>query len=215
MHKIIKIVCLFSLLFMMSAGITYAADASDYRLAPNDVLMIDLWGYDPPQEKQYLVRKDGKVSFPAAGEQQAAGLTVPELTANITAALSRYMIDPKVSVNVVKYHTTRVYVFGEVNKPGMYEIERQHNLLDAIGMAAGYNKDAAKKKIFILHKDSQDKPIVANLLQLLRKGDMSQNYALNDGDVVYLTSNGRIDFARDILPWISGVYQVHEATNDN
>ena len=133
------------------------------------------------------------------------------MTQALTTGLSKYLIDPKVTVNIVKYRTTRVYVMGAVLKPGMFEIERQHNLLDAIGLAGGYTKDAAKKKVFIIHKDQKEEPIKANLWNLLNKGDMTQNYALNEGDVVYLTSNNRIDFAKDILPFLAGTYYIEQA----
>lgn len=44
---------------------------------------------------------------------------------------------------------------------------------------------------------------------------MSQNVELADGDVVFLSDNGRIDFAKDILPWVSATYQIHEMQDDN
>jgi len=117
-------------------------------------------------------------------------------------------------VNVAKFRTTRVYVLGEVNKPGMYELEKQHNLLDAIGMAGSYTKRTAKKEIFIIRKKNGKKPQKVNLLKLLKNGDISQNVALNEGDVVYLTSNGKINFATDILPWFSAVYQADRLGKD-
>lgn len=191
-----------------------AAHAAEYRLQPGDVLGIDVWGYDEfikngtNSSAGIMIRPDGKLAFSVAGELQASGLTAAELTGLITEKLAGYMIAPKVSINIIKFHTTRIYVLGEVNKPGLYEIDKQHNLLDAIGMASGYTKEAAKKNIFIIRKG--DGPLKANLFQLLKKGDVTQNFALEDGDVVYLSSNGRIDFAKDIMPWITAGYYVHD-----
>lgn len=187
-----------------------SAKAEEYRVAPGDVLDISVWGIDELQAKEIIVRPDGKLAFPLAGEIQVAGLTPVDLTSTITTKLSDYVVDPKVTVNILKYHTTRIYVLGEIAKPGLYELEKQHNVLDALGAAGSYTRDAAKKKIFIIRKGSADKPERINLLNLLEKGDMTQNYALNDGDVVYLSKNGRIDFAKDILPWISALYQINE-----
>lgn len=189
--------------------------AEEYRFQSGDVLAIDIWGHDEFRSKDtgdasIIIRPDGKLSFPLAGEFKAAGLTTVELTDVITAAVSQYVIDPKVTVNVVKFHTTRIYVLGEVNRPGLYEIDKQHNLLDAIGMANGYTKDAAKRNIFIIHKGKKNEMVKANLLTLLKNGDMTQNYRLEDGDVVYLSGNGRIDFARDIMPWVSAGYYIHD-----
>lgn len=207
-----KIINTFLIIFTLIAIIlpTSSAFAQDYRLGAGDVLNISVWGYEELQLLELIVRPDGKIAFPLVGEVLVDGKSTAELTASLTTGLSEYVKDPKVTVNVHKFRTTRVYVLGQVQKPGLYEIEKQHNLLDAIGMAGGYTKDAAKKKIQIIRKDNTGKPIKANLVNLLSKGDMTQNYVLHNGDVVFLSDNGRIDFAKDILPWVSAAYQVTE-----
>lgn len=196
--------------FVMIIMLVCPVFAEDYKLGPGDVLTINVWGYENLEVKELAVRPDGKISFPMAGDIQAQGKSVVEVTEELTTSLGKYLKDPQVAVNVLKFRTIRVYVLGNVNKPGMYEIEKQHNLLDAIGMAEGYTDKAAKKKIFIIHKDTTNKMTSANLLNLLNKGDMSQNYSLADGDVVYLANNGKIDFAKDILPFVSAAYQVND-----
>jgi polysaccharide export outer membrane protein len=211
MKKVTGIIIAFLLL---ASTLSSEALAEDYRLSTGDVLSISVWGYDDLQAQEYIVRTDGKIQYPLAGDIQVAGVSPVELNKNLTLVLSDYINNPKVTVNVVKFHTTRIYVLGEVASPGMYEIEKQHNLLDAIGMAGSYTKNAAKKNVFIIRKDQTGKPLKANLLNLIRQGDMTQNYALNEGDVVYLTSNGRISFAADILPWISATYQLNRMNND-
>lgn len=129
--------------------------AKEYQLGAGDVLTIGVWGVPDLQAKEYVVRPDGKVAFPLVGEIQAAGVTTEALTTTMTTSLSEYVKNPKVTVNVTKFHTTRVYVLGMVTKPGLYELEKQHNLLDAIGMAGSYTKEAAKKKVVIIRKDQQ------------------------------------------------------------
>jgi len=181
-----------------------------YRLGPGDVLAINVWGFDELEQKELIIRPDGKIAFPLVGELAAAGLTPEELAETLTKGLSLYIKEPLVTVNVAKFRTTRVYVLGEVTKPGMYGIDREHRLLDAIGAAGGYTKYAAKRKVSIIRQNNIDQPIRVNLLDLLTKGDISQNHVLQEGDVVYLTKNNRIDFAKDILPWISAAYQIHE-----
>jgi len=192
---------------------------SEYVLAPGDILSIEVWGFDEFKPKDtatagIAVRPDGKISFPLLGEISASGKTVQALTDTITRGVSEYIHNPKVTVNILKFHTTRVYVLGEVVRPGMFEIERQHNLLDAIGIAGGHTKNAAKKNVFIIRRGQSMAPIKANYDTLLKKGDLSQNYVLSDGDVVYLTDNGRIDFAKDILPLISAAYYLNDISNN-
>jgi polysaccharide export outer membrane protein len=188
--------------------------AEEYRLGPGDVLTIGVWGYEELQVKEVAVRPDGKLAFPLVGEVQAAGISTGQLTDILTKGLSDYVKDPKVSINIFKLRTTRVYVLGEVAKPGMYELEKQHNLLDALGAAGSYTQNAAKRKVYIIHKDQTSSPIKVNLMNIWEKGDMSQNHALADGDVVYLSGNGKVSFASDILPWISATYQVTRMNKD-
>lgn len=214
MKKKSGIVFLASALLMIFA--IFPVTAQEYQLAPGDVLEISVWGYEDLHVKEIAVRPDGRIAFPLAGEVQAAGLSPAALNQAITGLLSNYVKNPMVTVNIMKYGTTRVYVLGEVAKPGMYELEKQHNLLDAIGAAGSYTQYAAKKKIYVIRKEQEavSTKLKVNLLKLLEKGDMSQNIALNDGDIVYLTSSGKLDFARDILPWISAAYYTDRIEND-
>ncbi|CUH94479.1 hypothetical protein P22_0545 [Propionispora sp. 2/2-37] len=206
MKALSSILSLFLFFFFAVSGLA-GAQEQEYLIAPGDVLSIRVWGMDELGVEKVVVRPDGKIAVPLVGELSVSGSSSAVVVANITAALSNYVKNPKVTMNIEEYHTTRVYVLGEVAKPGMYELTKQHNLLDAIGSAGSYTKDAAKRKVFIIRKDNQGgKPLEANLLQLMQKGDMTQNYALRDGDVVYLSKNRRIDIARDILPWVSSLY---------
>ncbi len=202
------IIMLVVVLFSVTIVSTNIAKAEEYHLGAGDVLTIGVWGYEDLQLKDVVVRPDGNIAFPIVGEIKVTGSSVAELTNVLTRSLADYVINPKVTVNIYKFHSTRVYVLGEVVKPGMYEIEKEHKILDAIGVAGGYTKNAAKKKVLLLRKDDREKPITVNLLNLLNNGDMSQNYTLGEGDVVYLTDSGKLNFATDILPWISATYQV-------
>ncbi|TCL70775.1 polysaccharide export outer membrane protein [Hydrogenispora ethanolica] len=183
-----------------------SAWADDYRLGPGDVITISVYGYPELQVEELSIGADGRIIFPLAGGLVATGLTTQELANQLTSSLALYVKNPHVTVNVSKFRTTRVYVLGEVSKPGMYEIEKQHNLLDAIGMAGGYTKFAVRSKVYVVRKGSSQYQEV-NLDSILKKGDMSQNIALNDGDVVFLTKSG-MSFVYDILPLINSAYNI-------
>lgn len=197
------LIVLFVSLFIWNSPIDNVEASEDYHLCPRDVLAISVWGIDELNITELTIRDDGKIAFPLAGEILVAGLSPGELMQVIMKALDGYINNPKVTVNVIRYHTTRIYVMGEVTRPGLYELEKQHNLLDAIAIAGGYTKDTAKRKVFVLSQGGNTAPIQVNLLQLLEKGDMTQNVSLKNGDVVYLTNNNRIDIARDIFPYIT------------
>ena len=198
---------------------TGTACAEEYYMRPGDELNIvvtqqqDL-GNSSTNQSPFVVRPDGNVSFPLVGEIHAEGMTVSQFTDVLQQGLSRYIVDPDVSVNISKLGRVRVYVFGEVRKPGAVELDKGHTVIDAIGAAQGFTRDTAKKKIFLIHQDQPKSLIPINLNNMLKTGDMSQNVTLREGDILYLTKNHRIDFARDIAPILSGFYMVTEAKDN-
>lgn len=194
---------------------TGTACAEEYYMRHGDELNIvvtqqqDL-GNSSTNQSPFVVRPDGNVSFPLVGEIHAEGMTVSQFTDVLQQGLARYIVDPDVSVNISKLGRVRVYVFGEVRKPGAVELEKGHTVIDAIGAAQGFTRDTAKKKIFLIHQDQPKSLIPINLNNMLKTGDMSQNVTLREGDILYLTKNHRIDFARDIAPIFSSIYMITE-----
>lgn len=202
------------LVLLMILSVGNCCWAEDYRLGPGDILDINVLGFDELKVSNLMVRSDGKIAYPIVGEVQASGLSPGELAEVIAQGITHYARDAQVTVNITKFRTTRIYVLGEVAKPGMYELEKGHSLLDALGAAGGYTKDALKRKVYIWRKDSNKEPQEINLVKLLKQGDMTQNCELYEGDVVFLTSSGRIDFSRDILPFFSIAYQISKFNDD-
>lgn len=186
-----------------------------YRLRQGDELTIDVvQQMDLGANKTFTIRPDGYVSFPMVGNIKADGMTVEEFTQSLINSLSTYIINPDVSVNVAKLGGVRVYVFGEINKPGAYTLTKSSTVIDAIGAAGSFNWDTAKKKIFLIHQNDPTKPIEINLNNILKTGDMSQNYVMREGDILYLTKNSKISFSRDIVPILTGAYMVSRIGKD-
>ena len=198
---------------------TGTACAEEYYMRPGDELNIvvtqqaDL-GNSKDNQTPFVVRPDGTVSFPLVGIIHAEGMTVSQFTDVLQQGLSQYIVNPDVSVNITKLGRMRVYVFGEVRKPGAVELEKGHTIIDAIGAAQGFTRDTAKKKIYLIHQDQPKSLIPINLNNMLKTGDMSQNLVMREGDILYLTKNHRIDFARDIAPIFSSIYMITEAKDN-
>ena len=194
-----------------------AAD-NDYIMCPGDQLQVVVYRHtdisSPLNSTPYIVRPDGKVTFPLIGDIDVTGKTVTEFTRQLEASLAEYLVRPQVSVNILKLGTTRVYVIGEVKKPGLYELEKSHRVLDALVKAEVFTEKAAKKKIFLIRKGAEE-PVLVNINNFLKKSDQSQNYVLNEGDCLYLTSNGKINIVRDIMPFVNGAYMISEIKKDN
>ena len=177
-----------------------AAAAEEYIMTPGDQLQIYVLGHPDlsstrsSSDSAYTVRPDGKLNFPLVGEIDVNGLTVFEFTNLLTKELSEYIINPKITVNVAKLGTTRVFVMGEVKKQGMHELTKSHRVLDALGAAGGFTQKSAKKDIYLVRNGVREADRVQklNILNYMKKGDMSQNLVLQEGDCLFLTSNHKL-----------------------
>lgn len=208
------------LMALLITGSSTALAAPEYIMSPGDKLMITVTGYDeyssnPTQpDSAFIVRPDGRVSFPLVGTIDTTDKTVNQFTEELRSKLAEYLVNPDVSVNIAQWGTTRVFVLGEVNKAGLYELTKSHRVLDAIGAANGFTKDAAKKKVYLIRDGDEKKTTQLNFNNYLTKGDAKQNVVLHEGDCLYLTSNGRFNFNTDILPFISAWYMFDRIKND-
>lgn len=177
------------------------AAAEEYIMSPGDQLQIYVLGHEDISTRRsntdvpYVVRPDGRLDFPLVGEIDTTGLTIYEFTNLLTKELAEYIIDPKVTVNIAKLGTTRVFVLGEVKKAGMHELTKSHRVLDALGAAGGFTQKAAKKNIYLIRNGDRDNVQRLNFNDYLRKGVISQNLVLNEGDCLYLTSNHKTSLA--------------------
>ena len=177
-----------------------AAAAEEYIMTPGDQLQIYVLGHPDisstraNSDSSYTVRPDGKLDFPLVGEIDINGLTVYEFTNLLTKELSEYIINPKITVNVAKLGTTRVFVLGEVKNQGMHELTKSHRVLDALGAAGGFTEKSAKKNIYLVRNGVREADRVQklNILNYMKKGDMSQNLVLQEGDCLFLTSNHKL-----------------------
>lgn len=189
-----------ALLLGAALTLTNVAAAEEYIMTPGDQLQIYVLGHPDISSTRgntdmaYIVRPDGKLNFPLVGEIDVNGLTVYEFTQLLKKELSEFIINPDITVNVFKLGTTRVFVMGEVSKQGMYELTKSHRVMDALGAAGGFTQKAAKKDIYLVRNAGKEGEKVQklNILNYMRKGDISQNVVLQEGDCLYLTSNHKI-----------------------
>ncbi|MCX6620763.1 MAG: SLBB domain-containing protein [Acidobacteria bacterium] len=97
-----------------------------------------------------VVRPDGRISLPLAGELEASGKTAVELQQEITARLSKFIVQPVANVMVKQVNSLKISVLGEVRKPDVYRIKHRVTVLDAIAMAGGFTDLARPNKVIVL-----------------------------------------------------------------
>lgn len=143
-----------------------------YRLSHGDRISVQVFG-EPELSSEYAVGSNGRLSFPLIGEVPVAGLTAIEVGSTLTLALrGDYLIDPKVTVTVVRYRP--VYINGQVKSPGAMVFEPGLTVRQAITLAGGMTDRASARKIFLISASAaqrNEKPQRVNLDQRLQPGD--------------------------------------------
>jgi polysaccharide export outer membrane protein len=156
----------------------------DYRLNPGDILSISVWREEDLQ-REVLVRPDGKFSFPLAGDIEARGNTVEEISALLTEKLARYIPDLVVSVSVLAINGNKVYVIGQVNRPGEINANPQVDVMQALSIAGGTNPFAQVNDISILRRTENGLESIPFRYGDIEKGKrLEQNIVLQAGDVI-------------------------------
>lgn len=181
-----KTVLMLAILLMAMTQVT--AIAGDYLLAPDDVIEINVWREPDLSRKQIQVSTEGNIVVPYLNLPiKAAGLTPQALAQKIGEEYvkAEILVNPRIDVTLMIKHKMQVWVFGQVQRPGVIPFLEGDNVASAIAEAGSYTPDARLEMAQITHRGA-DKPMVVDLKKLYRDGDQSQNYQLQEGDVIYV-----------------------------
>ena len=152
--KFFKAACLIAAMALVQAATSPAsAQESAYTLNPGDILRISVWR-EEELDREARVQPDGTVSFPLVGQIDAAGQTTGEVADTITDAIARYIPDAVVSVELLEALGNVVYVIGEVNRPGAYQISGATTVVQAISLAGGFTPFASTDDIRIVRNEN-------------------------------------------------------------
>ncbi len=157
---------------------------ADYKIGPQDILRIDVWK-ELEISRTAPVRPDGKISLPLLNDVQAAGLTPMQLAAVISEGLKKYITNPQVTVSVAEINSRRIYVTGEVLKPGAFPLLPNMTVLQALSSSGGFSQFARVKNIYVLRKEEgKDVKHQFNYRDVVSGKKPEQNILLEPGDVI-------------------------------
>ena len=156
-----------------------------YLLQPGDVLAISVWK-EPDLQAEILVRPDGGISFPLAGDILVKESTIQDLQAEITERLKKYIPDPVVTVALKLLVGNRIYVVGKVNRPGEFSYSKPLDVMQALSLAGGTTPYASLDDILILRRlPSGDRVSLPFRYSEVERGrNLDQNVVLKSGDTV-------------------------------
>lgn len=193
------------LLMIFAAALPLHADDKTYYIGPRDVLRILIFaGGKRQHEVSVTVSSSGTINVPYIGLVSAKGLTIPQLEEKIIKPLAKsYFVDPEVNINVLEYHSIRYYISGAVRNPGLYETDARTTLLRLIAKAGGALPDKGDFAFILRDEMNKEKdprvPVKVDIEALIDRGDLSQDRALESGDVVYIPHDNALDIARSSI----------------
>lgn len=165
------------------SALAHAADRN-YLLQPGDILTVSVWK-ETDLSSDILVRPDGGISMPLAGEISAAGRTADEVRTTIEQRLRKYIPDPTVAVIVKQALGNQIFVIGKVNRPGNYPINRPVDVMQALSLAGGTTPFAAVNDIRVLRRAGQEQVSMRFRYGDIEHGrNLAQNIILQSGDTV-------------------------------
>jgi polysaccharide biosynthesis/export protein len=167
-----------------TAAVTGVALPAGFVIGPEDVLSIVFWR-DKELSADVVVRPDGKISLPLVNDVQAAGSTPEELRAALIKAASKFIEDPSATVVVKEIHSRKVFISGQVGKPGAYPLVGEKTIAQLIAEAGGLAEYADQKNV-VVHRDEngQTKRFLFNYRDFVKGKNLQQNIVLKPGDVV-------------------------------
>ena len=164
----------------------------EYRLGPNDVISVEVFGQCPDYCKNNItVPPTARISYPLVREGvMVGGKTVEQVAAEITKKLDEYIIDPKVTVTLEKAMSNRFSVLGKVNAPGVHVLDRKVSVYEAVVESGGVAKDGDIKKV-IIYSYNGTGHITSKMINLaeIQRGHGEMTF-LNPGDQVFVSGKG-------------------------
>jgi polysaccharide export outer membrane protein len=186
---------LLTTLFVVLAPVALMAQApppqapsipGDYVIGVEDLLGVVFWReQDKALSTDVVVRPDGKISVPMLNDIHAAGLTPEQLAGAVQEAASKFIRDAAATVIVREIRSRKVFVIGEVSRPGTVQLGSEMNVLQVIAEAGGFLEHAKKGDVVIVRTENgREQRFKFNYKEVVNGKKPEQNIRMVPGDTV-------------------------------
>jgi protein involved in polysaccharide export with SLBB domain len=176
-----------------------------YTIAPGDTLDIKFF-YNPELNESVIVRPDGMISLQLIDEIHAASLKPAELDDKLTELYSQELRKPVLTIIVRSFTRQRVYVGGEVNRPGLIELSGGLTALQAVFQSEGFKETADPAETLVIRKGKKDEPIPLRIdLAALMDASGGTDFQLQPDDIVYVPRSAIANANKFIEEYIGGL----------
>ncbi len=186
---------------------TVSPDAN-YRIQRGDKLAVKFYSHPELNEPTVIVRPDGFISLQIIEDIRAEGRTAAELRAALETAYNETLLKPIISVSVIEFVAPRVFVGGQVEKPGRYDLRDANTVVQMVFLAGGFTKDANRKMVIVARPDAKGdwQARAVNVMKVLDPKNPDNDVELRDGDYVFVPDskmsqfNKAVETFRGLLP---------------
>ena len=174
---------------------TWSEDEPQYRLYPGDEVDVVIPSA-PELNKTVTVQPDGRITLPLIAPQMAAGRSAEDLDRELSAAYASQLLRPDVTVTV-KAQPLKIFVGGEVGKPGVYDMPGDMDALRAIIEAGGFTDSGKRTKVIIIRRSRDGSPMMrtVDLDRAFKPGTGAELVPLRRFDIVYVPKTGLAEVA--------------------
>lgn len=178
----------------------------DYLLQPGDQIEVSVFRV-PEASRTVTIRSDGRVSLPIVRDVQAAGRGIPEFAREVEQAMAARLVDPEVTINVLNPRDARVYVLGEVVRPGPIPFRTVATAAQAIADAGGIARTGSQTQVALVRLE-EDGHLTGRALNATGAGDTAffvalQQMVLQPGDLIIVPESGRSQFVRALNDFVT------------
>jgi polysaccharide export outer membrane protein len=157
---------------------------ADYVIGPEDVLSVVFWR-EREMSADVLVRPDGRISLPLLNDVDVAGLTPDQVRERVIEAARKFVEEPSATVVVKQINSRKVYITGNVERPGPFPLLRPTTILQLISLAGGLKEFAKAGSIVVVRVDGNQQASYPFSYDDVKNGkNLAQNILLKPGDTV-------------------------------
>jgi polysaccharide export outer membrane protein len=177
-----------------------APPVQGYVVGAPDTLLVTILP-DPEISREVRVRPDGMISIDLIGDVQAGGRTPFEISQVIQLEIGRYKRDATVNVSVLNSPSQFVTIYGEVARPGTFELATETRVTEAIGRVGGTRPFASLNNVRVIRTNGSNTEVISVHLGDIKKGDLSTNFVIQEGDLVVVppTWLARVGYAMQMI----------------
>lgn len=179
-----------------------------YKIQPGDKLSLKFFSNPELNEVSIVVRPDGFINPQLINEIRAGGRTVSDLKAELEKEYNEVLLTPMITVSIIDFVAPHIFVGGQINKPGRYELRDAKTLVQAVFLAGGFTSDARRSMVIHARPDGKGDWVIrtANVMNILNQKGTDRDLQLQDGDYVFVPDskisqfNKAVQTFRGMLP---------------